>query len=145
MSHDDAGGRSKVFAHASSSEPPASDRQPPASDKHGGRRALSRTLRVRPWADLPGVLGYLVTAEDGAVLDAWGSFDVRTAKDLAALGSIVRALDPIVEGSGIGKVHFVGSQHHVVSALRRDGCIVHLLLGRDADVARIVAAVGGRS
>jgi hypothetical protein len=94
------------------------------------------------WSHAPGILGGMVVESDGRVLESWGAFDARLGGDLAKLMPVLGALDVLMRGISIKRVHFEG-RGHVIAAPQGGGRMAYLLFDESADPDLVHYALTG--
>lgn len=101
-------------------------------------RERTATLKIRPWSQLPGVVGYIVVDPEGLLTDRWGEPGLLEEERAAAFR--VRARAGQIDGSYV--LDSAGDKR-LLSVLRKDGWFVHVWLEGKSDVGGILSVVGG--
>jgi hypothetical protein len=105
---------------------------------HGGRER-TQTLKIRPWSQLPGVVGYLVVSADGLEMDRWGEPSAAELERARAFRA--RAKAGAVDGSHA--LEATSGKLRTLSVARPDGLFVHVWVEGTTDLAGILSVVGG--
>jgi hypothetical protein len=101
------------------------------------------TAKVRPWLQAPGVLGYCVHRPDGSLADHAGEVREDVAERVAYFRLVaMRTSDALGLERPLG-MQFFGKSKRLVSVVRADGHVVHVLLAPNADLAAVSKMAGG--